>query len=180
MVGLLTLISPRLRSRRHTQSPHRSHPRRHSPSPLHPTADATPDSKTDETSILKIRPLLVDDHLKEWTTGDAYDVTDRSFTIRRASSALSTNALPIRLRPPLGVWQPGPVIWPVVRSTSSQGPGCQIHRGAESPGRASFRRRARRIVKLRSSSRPPWEASPSYVQLGARRLVVQRQAEDGS
>jgi hypothetical protein len=33
---------------------------------------------------LKIRALLVDGVLKEWTTGDAHDVTDRSFAVRRA------------------------------------------------------------------------------------------------
>ncbi len=33
---------------------------------------------------LKIRALLVDGILKEWTTGDAHDVTDRSFVVRRA------------------------------------------------------------------------------------------------
>jgi hypothetical protein len=33
---------------------------------------------------LKIRPLLVDAVLKEWTTGDSHDVTDRSFVVRRA------------------------------------------------------------------------------------------------
>jgi hypothetical protein len=32
---------------------------------------------------LKVRALLVDGVLKEWTTGDAHDVTDRSFVIRR-------------------------------------------------------------------------------------------------
>jgi hypothetical protein len=32
---------------------------------------------------LKIRPLLVDGSVKEWTTGDAHDVTDRSFVVRR-------------------------------------------------------------------------------------------------
>jgi hypothetical protein len=37
----------------------------------------------DENS-LKIRPLLVDTVLKEWTTGDAHDVTDRTFVVRRA------------------------------------------------------------------------------------------------
>jgi hypothetical protein len=37
----------------------------------------------DETT-LKIRALLVDTNLKEWTTGDAHDVTDRSFVVRRA------------------------------------------------------------------------------------------------
>ena len=38
----------------------------------------------DENS-LKIRPLLVDTVLKEWTTGDAHDVTDRTFVVRRAA-----------------------------------------------------------------------------------------------
>jgi len=33
---------------------------------------------------LKIRALLVDSVLKEWTTGEAHDVTDRSFAVRRA------------------------------------------------------------------------------------------------
>lgn len=32
---------------------------------------------------LKIRALIVDGVLKEWTTGDAHDVTDRSFVVRR-------------------------------------------------------------------------------------------------
>jgi hypothetical protein len=32
---------------------------------------------------LKIRALLVDGVVKEWTTGDAHDVTDRSFVVRR-------------------------------------------------------------------------------------------------
>ena len=33
---------------------------------------------------LRIRPLVVDGQVKEWTTGDAHDVTDRSFVVRRA------------------------------------------------------------------------------------------------
>jgi hypothetical protein len=33
---------------------------------------------------LKIRPLVVDGQMKEWTTGEAHDVTDRSFVVRRA------------------------------------------------------------------------------------------------
>lgn len=33
---------------------------------------------------LKIRPLLVDGVVKEWTTGEVHDVTDRSFVVRRA------------------------------------------------------------------------------------------------
>ncbi|WP_348264974.1 hypothetical protein P8935_10650 [Telmatobacter sp. DSM 110680] len=32
---------------------------------------------------LKIRPLVVDGIVKEWTSGEAHDVTDRSFAVRR-------------------------------------------------------------------------------------------------
>src|SRR5579863_4776959 len=32
---------------------------------------------------LKIRPLVVDGQVKEWTSGEAHDVTDRSFVVRR-------------------------------------------------------------------------------------------------
>src|SRR5438874_13083835 len=33
---------------------------------------------------MKVRPLLVDGKVKEFTTGDAHDVTDRTFVVRRA------------------------------------------------------------------------------------------------
>jgi len=49
-------------------------------------------------SELMVRALLVDGVLKEWTTGDAHDVTDRSFTVRRA----------IRLNDALPGDKPGP------------------------------------------------------------------------
>ena len=32
---------------------------------------------------LKIRPLVVDGNIKEWTTSEVHDVTDRSFVVRR-------------------------------------------------------------------------------------------------
>ena len=60
---------------------------------------------------LKIRALVVDGVLKEWTTGDAHDVTDRSFVVRRALRL--NDALPGD-RPGPGsklerwVWQRGP------------------------------------------------------------------------
>ena len=48
-------------------------------------------------SVLDIRALLVDGDLKEWTTGDVHDVTDRSFVVRRAirlNDALPTDEKP--------------------------------------------------------------------------------------
>jgi hypothetical protein len=68
-------------------------------------ADATPDTKADETSSLKVRPLFVDDRQKEWTTGEIHDITDRTFTVRRAlrlNDSLPTDVVPH------WVWQPGP------------------------------------------------------------------------
>jgi len=55
--------------------------------------------------VLKIRALLVDGVVKEWTTGDAHDVTDRSFAVRRALRL--NDSLP---GDKLGhwVWQRGP------------------------------------------------------------------------
>jgi hypothetical protein len=64
-------------------------------------------------SELKIRALLLDGALKEWTTGDAHDVTDRSFVVRRAiklNDALPSDASQknsARVANPW-VWQRGP------------------------------------------------------------------------
>lgn len=58
----------------------------------------------DETS-LPIRALLINSVLKEWTTGDAHDVTDRSFVVRRAIRL--NNSLPGD-KQEQWVWQRGP------------------------------------------------------------------------
>jgi len=67
--------------------------------------DATPQDKSDESSMLKIRPLFVDERQKEWTTGEIHDVTDRSFTVRRALRLNDTLPSDAVAR---WVWQPGP------------------------------------------------------------------------
>jgi hypothetical protein len=67
--------------------------------------DATPDTRADETSTLRIRPLFVDDRQKEWTTGEIHDITDRTFTVRRALRI--NDSLPNEAAQ-RWVWQPGP------------------------------------------------------------------------
>jgi hypothetical protein len=67
--------------------------------------DATPDTKADETSTMKIRPLFVDDRQKEWTTGEVHDVTDRTFTVRRALRINDSLPGEVATR---WIWQPGP------------------------------------------------------------------------
>ena len=67
--------------------------------------DTTPDDKNEDTTSLKVRPLIVDDRQREWTVGEMHEVTDRSFTIRRALHL--NDALP-RDKEPRWIWQPGP------------------------------------------------------------------------
>jgi hypothetical protein len=60
---------------------------------------------------LKIRALLVDGLLKEWTTGDAHDVTDRSFVVRRVirlNDTLPTDKPEPGEKENRWVWQRGP------------------------------------------------------------------------
>ncbi len=68
-------------------------------------SDATAQDKSDEASTLKIRALFVDERQREWTMGDLHDVTDRSFTVRRALRL--NDALPSESAA-RWVWQPGP------------------------------------------------------------------------
>jgi len=63
---------------------------------------------------LKIRALLVDGVLKEWTTGEAHDITDRTFAVRRVirlNDALPTDSpagQSISAPSRRWVWQRGP------------------------------------------------------------------------
>ncbi len=47
-------------------------------------AFATPDSKDDDSTTLKVRPLFVDAKQKEWTVGELHNISDRTFAVRRA------------------------------------------------------------------------------------------------
>jgi hypothetical protein len=68
---------------------------------------------------LKIRALLIDGQVKEWTTGDSHDVTDRSFVVRRVlrlNDALPSDA-PTAAKEHW-VWQRGP--WLLVDRTTGR------------------------------------------------------------
>jgi hypothetical protein len=66
--------------------------------------EATADSKDDDSTTLRIRPLVVDGNQKEWTVGAVHDVTDRTFVVRRALRI--NDSLPAES--PRWSWQPGP------------------------------------------------------------------------
>lgn len=61
-------------------------------------------SRPDEKQ-LKVRPLLVDGKVKEWTSGESHSVTDRSFVVRRALRL--NDALPGD-KTEHWIWQRGP------------------------------------------------------------------------
>jgi hypothetical protein len=71
-------------------------------------------ARKDETE-LKVRPLVVDGKVKEWTTGEVHDVTERSFAVRRAVRL--NDALPSD-REEHWVWQRGP--WLLVDRTTGK------------------------------------------------------------
>jgi hypothetical protein len=130
--------------------------------------DATPATKADESSTLKVRPLFVDDRQKEWTTGESHEVTDRSFTIRRAlrlNDALPTDSAPH------WIWQPGP--WLLVDRTT--GHITPLHLPDFDPAVSD-------VVWFRDYAAYCGIATTAkgglfaiVAQLGARRPVVQRQ-----
>ncbi|MES2392726.1 MAG: hypothetical protein V4555_13860 [Acidobacteriota bacterium] len=74
--------------------------------------EATPDNKSTEATTLRVRPLMVDGLLKEWTVGEIHDVTDRTFVVRRALRL--NDGLPGE--PVRWTWQPGP--WLMVDRTT--------------------------------------------------------------
>lgn len=81
--------------------------------PYTPPGTAAGAGRPADALTMKVRPLMVDGRQKEWTTGEAHDVTDRSFTIRRAMRL--NDALPGDAAARWS-WQPGP--WLLVdRST---------------------------------------------------------------
>lgn len=81
--------------------------------PQNAPATGDPATRPADAPMIKVRPLTVDGRQKEWTTGDAHDVTDRSFAIRRALRL--NDSLPGEATAHWS-WQPGP--WLLVdRST---------------------------------------------------------------
>ena len=61
-------------------------------------------ARKDEKDV-SVRPLVVDGKVKEWTTGEAHDVTERSFAVRRAVRLNDSLPTDHTVR---WIWQRGP------------------------------------------------------------------------
>lgn len=135
--------------------------------PYVPT-DATPETRSDESSTLRVRALYVDDRQKEWTTGEVHDVTDRTFTVRRALRL--NDALPADSAP-RWVWQPGP--WLMVDRTTGHITALHLPDFDPDVSNAVWFRDYAAYCGIATTARGGLFAI--VAQLGARRAVVQKQ-----
>ena len=69
------------------------------------TAAGDPAGALPAEKQLRVRPLMVDEKIKEWTTGESHAVTDRTFVVRRALRL--NDSLPGDAREHW-IWQRGP------------------------------------------------------------------------
>ncbi len=69
----------------------------------------------EKSTDIRIRGLYVDGNLKEFTTGDSHDITDRVFVVRKAYRLNDT--LPEETKTPRWKWQRG--FWLLVDRTSA-------------------------------------------------------------
>ncbi len=79
-------------------------------------------------NTLNIRALLVDGVLREWTTGDAHDVTDRSLVVRRV---IRLNDLLPTDKPGSGEKPPGGPLGVAARPMAARGSRERPHHCAE-------------------------------------------------
>lgn len=68
-------------------------------------ADVSVEEKKEDSSTLRVRPLIVDEREREWTMGNLHEVSERSFVVRRVMRL--NDALPDE-REPRWTWTPGP------------------------------------------------------------------------
>ena len=68
-------------------------------------ADVKSEERSEESTTLKVRPLVVDERQREWTMGEIHEVTERSFAIRRVIHV--NDALP-QEKAERWTWEPGP------------------------------------------------------------------------
>ncbi len=131
-------------------------------------ADISPADRTEDTTTLKVRALIVDDRQREWTMGDVHEVTERSFTVRRVmrlNDALATD------REPRWVWEPGP--WLLVDRVTGHIAALHLPEFDAAVSNVVWYRDYAAYCGIGTTAKGGLFAMVS--QLGARRAVVQKQ-----
>jgi hypothetical protein len=125
-------------------------------------------NKAEESSTLRIRPLFVDDRQREWTVGETHEITDRSFTIRRAlhiNDKLPTDTAD------RWTWQPGP--WLLVDRTTGHITALHLPDFDPEISEAVWFRDYAAYCGTSQTAKPALLAI--VAQLGARRAIVAKQ-----
>lgn len=130
--------------------------------------DVPAEDRREDTTTLRVRPLVVDERQREWVTGEIHEVTDRSFTVRRALRL--NDALPAD-REPRWVWQPGP--WLLVDRFSGRITALHLPEYDAAVSNVAWFRDYAAYCGISQTARGGLFAV--VAQLGARRAVVQKQ-----
>jgi hypothetical protein len=137
--------------------------------PALPSTTAEAAAAENDRLTLRVRPLVVDDRVKEWTTGEAHDVTDRSFAVRRAVRINDTLPQEGAAR---WIWERGP--WLLIDRTS--GHITVLHPPEFDPAVSEvvwFRDYAA-YCGVHTTTKVAYVTAMVY-QIGARRPLLQRQ-----
>ena len=135
-------------------------------------ADVTPDEKNEETTTLKVRPLVVDERQREWTMGEIHEVTDRSFVVRRVMRV--NDELPGAgggEREARWTWEPGP--WLLVDRVTGHIAALHLPEFDPAVSQAVWFRDYAAYCGIGASAKGGLYAV--VAQLGARRAVSQKQ-----
>lgn len=124
-------------------------------------------AKGNDAPTLKVRALMVDGRQKEWVTGEAHDVTDRSFTVRRVMRV--NDALPGDAQARWS-WQPGP--WLLVDRTTGHVAALHLPDFDDAVSDAVWFRDYAAYCGVGTTAKGGLYAV--VAQLGARRAVVQQ------
>ncbi|HEX4155596.1 MAG TPA: hypothetical protein VHY48_08290 [Acidobacteriaceae bacterium] len=128
--------------------------------------EATADTKPDEATSLRVRPLMVDGHEREWTVGAIHEVTDRTFVVQRVMRL--NDALPDE--PVRWSWQPGP--WLMVDRTTAHITALHLPDFDPQVSEAVWFRDYAAYCGIATTSRGGLMAV--VAELGARKAVVQQ------
>lgn len=129
--------------------------------------DVTREEKNEDTTTLKVRPLIVDELQRDWTTGEIHEVTDRTFAVRRALRL--NDGLPNE-REPRWAWQPGP--WLLVDRVTGHITALHLPDFDQAVSNVVWFRDYAAYCGIGSSAKGGLFAV--VAQLGARRAVVQK------
>ena len=131
-------------------------------------ADVSREARQDEAATLRVRQLVVDGKVREWTTGDQHDVTDRSFVTRRVLHV--NDALPAE-KAGRWVWQPGP--WLLVDRVSGRVTALHLPDFDNSLSEVTWYRDYAAYCGLHSTAKGTGLTVEVW-QIGARRAALQR------